>query len=44
MINKYQSACKTTRYTDILEELVENYTTSYHSGIQGYQINQMNIN
>ena len=35
MINKYQSAYKTTRYINILDELVENYNNSYHSGIQG---------
>ena len=34
MINKYQSAYKTTRYINILDELVENYNNSYHSGIQ----------
>ena len=37
MINKYQSAYKTTRYINILDELVENYSNSYHSGIQGIQ-------
>ena len=31
----YQSAYKTTRYINILDELVENYNNSYHSGIQG---------
>ena len=35
MINKYQSAYKTTRYINILDELVEHYNNSYHSGIQG---------
>ena len=34
MINKYQSAYKTARYINILDELVENYNNSYHSGIQ----------
>ena len=34
MINKYQSAYKTTRYINILDELVENHNNSYHSGIQ----------
>ena len=44
LFDKYQSAYKTTRYINILDELVENYNNSCHSGIQGYQINQMNIN
>ena len=35
MINKYQSAYKTTRYINILVELVDNYNNSYHSGKQG---------
>ena len=35
MMNKYQSAYKTTRYIDILDELVDNYNNSYHSEIQG---------
>ena len=34
MINKYQSAYKTTRYIDILDKLVDIYINSYHSGIQ----------
>ena len=34
-IKKYQSAYKTTRYINVLDELVDNYNNSYHSGIQG---------
>ena len=34
MMNIYQSAYKTTRYINILDELVDNYNNSYHSGIQ----------
>ena len=34
-INKHQSAYKTTRYINVLDELVDNYNNSYHSGIQG---------
>ena len=50
MINKYQSAYKTTRYIHILDELVDNYNNSYHSGIQGipnkpdeYKLNVYNL-
>lgn len=35
LINKYQSAYKTTRYIDVLDKLVENYNNTFNSGIKG---------
>ena len=44
LINKYQSALKTTRYINILDELVDNYIINIIQEYKEYQINQISIN
>ena len=34
MINKYMATHNTTKYINVIDDLVENYNTSYHSGIK----------
>ena len=34
MINKYMNMHNTTKYFNVIDDLVENYNTSYHSGIK----------
>ena len=34
MINKYMAMHNTTKYINVIDDLVENYNTSYHSGIK----------
>ena len=34
MINKYMTMHNTTKYINVIDDLVENYNTSYHSGIK----------
>ena len=34
MINKYMAMHNTTKYVNVIDDLVENYNTSYHSGIK----------
>ena len=33
MINKYMAMHNTAKYISVIDDLVENYNTSYHSGI-----------
>ena len=34
MINKYMAMHNTTKYINVIDDLVENYNASYHSGIK----------
>ena len=34
MINKYMAMHSTTKYINVIDDLVENYNTSYQSGIK----------
>ena len=34
MIQKYRTLYNTTRYIDVLDDLVKNYNDSYHKGIE----------
>lgn len=45
LINRYQTAYKTTRFINVLNKLVNNYNNSYHTGIRGIpnEVNEIKL-